>query len=351
MAFAVRRHLPALLLLFGLTFSTPAAGPLTDPSRGEAIVRARYLMGTVFRFELPQGGDPEEASRALEAALDEVARLETLLSNWREDSELSRLNRRAGSGEAPVSEDLLAVLTAALHWADATAGAFDPTVEPLTRPLLGGDSAAARGALPLPVGWRRIAIRRGAGTVAIPAGGGLDFGGIAKGYALDRAAGVLLQHGYASALLDAGGQILAIGHPGSEPGWEVAVADPADRTKPVFPIVLRDVSMATSANAERPGEILDPKSGRSVPGRYSAVSFAADATSADALSTALFVMGPQRGEPWARGRKDCLAMFLEPGQDAGGSPRVRGLSPPSPGHFLLITGKRAGTRSVHAEIH
>ncbi|HMF08552.1 MAG TPA: FAD:protein FMN transferase [Thermoanaerobaculia bacterium] len=351
------RLLSAVLLLVLARPAGAAEASVAGSSRVQSVVRARYLMGTVFRFEVPDDGDARPASQALEAALDEVQRLESLLSNWQKDSEVSLLNGRAGGGETPVSADLLAVLESAIRWAAATHGAFDPTVEPLTRRTREGGVRTGKSPediLPAgrtDIGWQRIRIDRPAGTVSLPAGGGLDFGGIAKGYALDRAARILLERGFASALLDAGGQILARGHPPDQEGWLVAVADPMDRSQPVFPVMLRDVSMATSGNSERPGEIVDPRTGRPVAGRYSAVSFTADATSADALSTALFVMGPRRGTAWAKDRKDCLAMFLEPGEEPADPLRVEGSAPqPSPDHVLLIIGVQdAATWSVHAE--
>jgi len=112
------------------------------------------------------------------------------------------------------------------------------------------------------------------------------------------------------------------------------------------------VSLATSGNSERPGEIVDPATGRPVDGRFSASALALDATSADALSTALFVMGPVRGEAWARPRSDLLALFLEPAEKADGLPRASGTLRPAPaGHFLVITSRpHDGHRRLNVEI-
>jgi thiamine biosynthesis lipoprotein len=124
-------------------------------------------------------------------------------------------------------------------------------------------------------------------------------------------------------LLDAGGQLLAGGAPPGEGGWPAAIADPGDRSRPACALLLRDVSAATSGNAERPGEILDPATGVPVSFRGSATALAPDATSADALSTALFVMGPERGLAWSRAHADLAAVYLEPGSRSDGPAPLR----------------------------
>ena len=345
------RRLLGLAALLVTTPSLPAQA-VDAPAR---VIRARFLMGTIFRFEAPAGGDSVASS--LESALDEVQRLELILSNWNQESELSRLNARAGKGATRVSGELFAAVDSALRWARKTGGAFDPTVEPLTRLLRSGNSipgpTSAAGPVRGPgqrVRWKEIVLDPVAGTVEIPAGGGLDLGGIGKGIALDRAARILSAGGIHNVLLDAGGQILAVGSPPGERGWRVALADPADRQEPAYTLLLRDISMATSGNSERPGEIVDPATDRIVAGRYTATSFAADATAADALSTSLFVMGPQAGAQWARQRTDVLALYLDSPVE-GGPPRASGtLTPPAPGHSLEVSATWNRDRGrLHAE--
>jgi len=319
----------------------------------QLVTRARYLMGTIFRFEAPAGGNPRHVGESLEAALDEVEHLEKVLSNWQEDSELSLLNARAGRGPIPVGPDLFDALEASLHYARLTNGAFDPALEPLTRRfrLAPGEPAPPAGTR-RGGEWRNIALDSRARAVEVPAGTGMDLGGIGKGFALDRAAAVLSREGIHVALLDAGGQVLAIGSPPGEPGWRIAVADPAHRDRPELELVLRDVSASTSGNSERPGEILDPETGIPVRGELSATAIAPEATAADAFSTALFVLGPARGGAWTRGRHDVLAVYLEPGSKPGERPHVGGsLSRPPRGTLLFIRARGSGDqRSVHAEV-
>jgi thiamine biosynthesis lipoprotein len=280
-------------------------------------------MGTVCR--IAAFGPPSPATAAaLEAALDAIADAESLLSTWLQDTELARLNARAHRGPVAVSGELGAFLERVLAVADSTAGAFDPTVGGLV------DVWDQRGAGRIPsetelrqaqesVGFRHVRVDSGAGTVAYAVPGlWLDSGASGKGYALERAADVLRRRGVRSALLDFGGQLLAVGAPPGDDAWTVAVADPEDRRGPALILRLRDVSVATSSQWERGrqvegrwiGHILDPRSGRPVDWQGSTTVVAPDALQADALATGLFVLGPETGQQWARGRTDLGVAFL-----------------------------------------
>ncbi len=310
------------MLGLALAALASAGGTATGASAPATVARARYLMGTRLSITLPAPA-PESA---FEAAFAEVARLEAALSNWREASEVSRLNAAAAEGPVRCSPDLFGAVRAALHWAEETGGAFDPTVEPLVRAygLRGADGRLPDGAGSVPaasdgapgrggpIGWRHVRIVPDARTIAFDARGvGIDLGGIGKGFALDAAARALRHRGIRVALLDFGGQVLAIGSPPGGGGWRVGIASPEDRERPIAWIAVRDRSVATSSNSERAvagpsgpvGHILDPQ--RGVPAGYagSITIVARDATTADALSTGLFVMGPERGSRWAAARE------------------------------------------------
>ena len=334
----------AALVLAPAPGPAPGSGPDVRPDRLAA--RARFLMGTRLSIEI----DGPAPAGAIEAAFEEVARLEDVLSNWRPESEISRLNRQASRVAFRCSPDLYGAIGAALGWAKKTGGAFDPTVEPLIRALRlrpAGESLPRPvvGAMPecsgsagavhfqneerrngagaaeggrLPIGWRHVQLGFLSRSVRFDAPGvGLDLGGIGKGIALDAAARVLARHGIRGALLDFGGQVLAVGRPQGNGEWSIGIADPADRDTPVAVIRGADVSVATSGNGERAvegpdgpiGHILDPAAQR--PARFdgTATAAAADATSADALSTGLFVMGPERGARWAEERR-IAAVYL-----------------------------------------
>jgi len=330
------------LLLAGLlaAASGPALGAPPPAGPEGASTRARFLMGTLLTIEV----DGKVPAGAIEAAFDEVARLEEILSNWRATSELSRLNGAAALGPVRCSPDLDRAVRAALLWARRTNGAFDPTVEPLVRalglreeagrppgePAPAPDEERAGTAAPPPIGWRHVRVRRLSRTVRFDTPGvGLDLGGIGKGIALDAAASVLRRLGVRRALLDFGGQVLAMGRPVDGDLWRIGIADPVDRERAVSVLGIEDASLSTSSNSERfvetsqgrVGHILDPASARPAAFEGSVTVAAADATSADALSTALFVMGPVRGVEWAEARR-LAVLYLW--RDAAGSLRSKG---------------------------
>ena len=336
-----------LVLLAGPLPAGPAAPREEDAAR---VVRARYLMGTVFRFEAPAGRDAGATAAALEAALDVVGRWEKILSNWDPGSETSRLNAHAGRGKTEVSANLLQAVSVSLEWAAATGGAFDPTVEPLTRAFRGRDPEPRQDPRGRPR-WTAVAVDAPRRSVSIPSGSGLDFGGIGKGIALDQAADLLRSRGVGDALLDAGGQILALGAPAGEKGWRIGVSDPRRREQAMVTLVLSNASAATSGNAERPGEILDPETGRPIAGDGSATAIAPLATSADALSTALFVMGAQRGVAYARGRDDLVVLFVpSTSRSPEAAPVVTNL-PADPGSnsFVILGPKDPADRRLLVE--
>jgi thiamine biosynthesis lipoprotein len=305
-------------------------------SEGGVRSRSRFLMGAPLAIEATGDG----AEEAIEAAFAEVARLDDVLSNWH-DSELVRLNERAAEAPVRCSEDLYRAVAGALRWAEETEGAFDPTIETIVRrlglrggdgrlPGPGGEPSVVPGGgggqitTPAdadgkpPIGWRLVRLDPAARTVAFAASGvALDLGGIGKGIALDAALSVLRARGVVAALLDFGGQLLAFGPGPDDGGWLVGVADPLDRSRSIGVLSLREASLATSSQRERGGasgrepvgHVLDPRSG--APARFdgTVAVLSPDATSADALSTALLVMGPRRGLRWAE-HHDRDVLFL-----------------------------------------
>jgi thiamine biosynthesis lipoprotein len=241
----------------GVWLAALALGLLGASAHAADTTRARWLMGTLFTLRAP--GEEPRVAAALEAALDTVAALEARLSNWRETSDVSRLN---AAGRGVVVRPLAAVVDSALALAELTGGAFDPTVEPLVRAWdLRGDGrlpaeqvlAEARAR----VDWRRVRrasdLTSGEPRVDLE-GTALDLGGIGKGFALDRAADVLLARGVASALLDAGGQQLSLAAAAPCSAW---VSHPERRERPAVQLVFRGGSLSTSshpsASCARPG--------------------------------------------------------------------------------------------------
>lgn len=274
-----------VLLVLGALLAAPAARASSQERRAD---RARWVMGTLCGIEA------EGPDEAVTAAFAELERWDRVLSLYKEDSELNALNARAGTGPVPVSAELYAAIARALLLAEETGGAFDPSVLPLLRR---GPAALAA------AGWAKVRLDPAARTVSLPAGGGLDFGGIGKGWALDRAGEVLRARGVKAARLNFGGQVLALGAPAGAAGWEVSVPGRAG------PLVLADASLAVSGNDQRPGHIVSPFTGRRLRRDFSAAALAPTAAEADAWSTALYVLG--KNPPSFRGRS-----FFSPGTPA-----------------------------------
>jgi thiamine biosynthesis lipoprotein len=235
----------------------------------------------------------------------------------------------------------------------ATSGAFDITVAPLVAlwDLRGagreaGD-AEVRETLDR-VGWERLRLDAHGRMASLARPGmKLDPGSIGKGYALDAAGRVLRARGVRRALMDFGGQIMAMGSPEGQPGWEVAIADPRRRDEPALAVWLRDASLSISGNDQKGimvngrllGHLLDPRTGRPVMTRGSVSVISPDATTADALSTALLVMGSDQGLRWMERRPDLQAVFLDVDERGG----IRALSTPGFSSINVTSGHSAAT--------
>jgi thiamine biosynthesis lipoprotein len=258
-------------------------------STAAEIARARYLMGTVC--EVAAGGDAAE--QRIAAAFAEAARIEQMLSTWRADSELSRLN--AGDADA-ASPELRALLAAVDAWRARTGGAFEPRI----RPLLDAWRTRDEGAVPAEqiIVSALQSIRGGKAAI--------EEGAFGKGYAIDR----MLEH---VDFVNFGGQIGVRGR------RTAAIAHPARRDEPLLELMIADASLSTSSGSEktfRAGNrifthIIDPRNGRALPPRGSVSVVAASAFEADILSTALYVMGPEEGLPWADAQ-GVAAVFITP---------------------------------------
>lgn len=242
---------------------------------------------------------------------DTFGSIDARMSEWKSSSPLSAVNRAAGRAEAvPVPADLRAVVRRGIEIGVLTDGAFDITWAALWG--LWDFNAAAPRVPPEDeirrrverVDFRAVEIDESAGTIRLPREGMLiGLGGIAKGYALDQAAAALRAQGARDFLLSAGGQVYAAGSNAGRP-WRIGIRDPRGTPEDYFAVVeLRDESLSTSGDYERCffvdgvryHHILDPRTGRPSSGVWSATVLSTDATLADALSTALMILGPLRG--------------------------------------------------------
>lgn len=255
----------------------------------------RPVMGTILQVTV-LASDLGTARRLADEAVVEAQRWDDILTTWRPEGELARLNARAGTGPVPISPDLMAALRRMQRLSAATGGAFDPGVGLLVS-FWGQPGSRQPGATaPFPDRRQVSAVLTLTGEHASLAhGAALDAGGIGKGIALDAIAARLRAGGVTAAFLDFGGSSqLAIGAPpGAPDGWPVLVAGVSPGSAHGV-IAVRDAAVSTSqalgAGADA-GPIIDPRTGLPVSPPRLATVLASDATTADAWSTALVVLG------------------------------------------------------------
>ena len=275
-----------------------------------ALVHRRVdtgVMGTSLQIDV-YGEDAAALDAALEAAVAELERVEDLMTTWR-PSPLTRLNDAAGSGPVPAPLELAQIVARGRALHGLTEGAFDITFYAVGRlwdfkapePHL-PDPEAIRAALPF-VDAARVEVDPEAVTVSLPAGMAVGLGGIAKGYGVDRAMQALIDRGVKHAMVNAGGDLKALGLRDGQP-WEIAVKHPRDRDRALAAIRLSNQCLVTSGDYERFFEIagkryhhiIDPRTGMPARGCMSASVIGYNAEMADALATACCVLGPERGK-------------------------------------------------------
>ena len=274
-----------------------------EPQDAE-IHRSQLLMGTVV--EIMAGGRPTgQLEEAVDAAFAEMTRLDQLFSSYRPDSEVSRLSQSASGGA--VSAETAAVIALGLEVARQSGGAFDLTLGSL-KSLWGieqehpavpdrqaiTDALAGIGPNALALDGRQLSKREPHLQI--------DLGGVAKGYAVDRAIAVLKQHGIASAAVNAGGDMYLLGQRSGRP-WRIGIQHPRLKDAVLETVRVRDRAVVTSGDYERYFEeggrryhhIFDPQSGFPATGCQSVTVITDSVALGDALATAIFVLGPREG--------------------------------------------------------
>jgi len=268
---------------------------------GRSYSRTEYMLDTIITVTADE-------RKAVSACFDEISRIENLLSAYLPDSEISKINSAPSGEGVEVSEEVFSLLERAQQYKQATDGAFDISIKPVVDLWdIGGegnvpDDESLLSALEC-VG--DIVLDKSNHTVTLPRDGmGIDLGGIAKGYAGDRVREILKEHGVRSAIADLGGNIVTVGKNGKRP-WRIGLQDPKGARGTSFAdISIEDSCVVTSGGYERYFEkdgktyhhIIDPNIGKNPDnGILSVTIIAQDGTLADALSTAVFVAGKDRG--------------------------------------------------------
>lgn len=267
----------------------------------------RYLMGTSVQVRAT-GGTPETRAEAVQEAFGAMVEVDRLMSNWRADSEITTANKAAAEAAVHLSDPLFSVIEAGQRVSDQSGGAFDLTVGPAIT-LWGFRSRQPHKPTPIElaglrnlVGYRNVVLDAAQHTMRFTRlGMQIDLGGIAKGFAVEVAAGSLRRRGL-DGFIDAGGNQYMLGLPEGKRAWTVGIRDP-DHESLLGVLEVPEGSVSTSAqyanfllvDGRRVGHILDPRTLAPSDASLSVTVFSPDGTLADAVSKAAFVLGPEKG--------------------------------------------------------
>jgi len=296
------KHNPALgprlaTLLLLLPFSAAVADWIGD---------ARPMMGTEVSVYL-WSDDPEAGRQALEEVFAEAARIDRLMSTYRDESEISKINREAATAPVAAGDELFGLIRRALDISVLTRGAFDITYDSVgqhydfrSRQRPDEDTVEAERAN---IDYRLVVLDQAAGTVSFAKEGvRINLGGIAKGYVVERGIDILRHRGIENAIVTAGGDSRLLGDRRGRP-WMVGIRDPRNDGEVAISVPLADEAISTSGDYERYFDedgvryhhIIRPSTGNPASSVHSASVFGPDAVITDALSTSVFVMGVDQG--------------------------------------------------------
>ncbi len=283
-----------------------AISVISRSSNAEWLDETRALMGTEVSVQLWQEND-EDGLAVIEDAFAEVIRIEGLMSTYIEDSEISKINREAADGPVAVGDELIDLILRSLDISALTRGAFDITFDSIGqyydfRERHRPDASTIQDELGR-IDYRLVEVDRLAGTVRFLAPGvRINLGGIAKGYAVERAISLLRSRGIRHGIVTAGGDSRLLGDRLGQP-FMVGIRDPRNDDKVALTIPLEDEAISTSGDYERYFEedgkryhhIIEPATGLPAGGVRSATIIGPDAVLTDALSTSVFILGVDRG--------------------------------------------------------
>ena len=282
----------------------------SGPAATALVERSRVSMGSELHLTA-WTADEAKAVAAFEAVFAEFDRLDALMSVWREGSDIVRLNAAAGDTPVPVSRDVRDVLQAAHQVSEWTGGKFDVTFGALSglwkfdhdldATIPSHADVLAKTRL---IDYRNLIVDESAGTAFLKQKGmRAHLGGIGKGYAVDKAATIMRDHGLRDFMIQSGGDLYVSGHRGDRP-WRTGIRDPRGPADRMFAALdLTDGAFSTSGDYERffmkdgrrYHHIIDPDLGEPARGSRSVTIVAERSTIADGLSTGVFLLGPDKG--------------------------------------------------------
>ena len=292
----------SFIVLIFLPLIAGCSGPKT-------VQKTETIMGTQVSITVVAKTE-QEGEAAIDAAMAEVRRFDRMMSLYKDDSEITRVNLAAGKGPVEVSPEMIEIVEAARKISELTDGAFDVTVGPL---VVLWQMRLKEGAAPTEteiesiknrVGYRNIITDKKASTLFLMKPGMImDFGGCAKGYVADRVAELLKGRGIDNAIVALAGDIRVMGHRPDGSSWRIGVQHPRDSAKTLTVLELSDKFISTSGDYERYQivhrkryhHILDPRTGKPSEGMESVTLVGERGSDGDPLATALFILGPKQG--------------------------------------------------------
>ncbi len=301
------------------------------PTELQEFSGERFIMGTLVSITV-YCEDEHQGKKALDEAFSSFERIDDLTDKFNDQgittplsSDVIKVNKNAGISPVRVSDDTLNILERSTYFSELSGGAFDVTIGPIMDLWGFGNNKHVpeqeeiNEALTL-VDYGKIKIDYDQGTVLLPSPGMcLDLGGIAKGYATDQAVSALRKLGIKHAIINAGGNVYALGTKSDGSLWRVGIRDP--RGDGIIAIILvQDTAVVTSGDYERYftrggvryHHILDPATGRQARDATQVTIVGDSATDADILSTALFVLGPEKGFDMVTTLENTEVVFVRP---------------------------------------
>jgi thiamine biosynthesis lipoprotein len=310
------------LALVGALLAWRLAPVAAHVDRGELVRVQQTAMGTVWNIEVVDHGHPDEARRAISSAYAELERIEAMMSEWRPDSPISRVDAAAGQHSVEVPAELREIIERSIEYSRKTQGTFDITWrgmgniwhfdEDFVPPTAAEVDAARRN-----IDYRAIRIE--GNTVYLPEGKNIGLGGIAKGYGVNRAVEVLTKAGFSDCLVDGGGDVkvsgtnngelwrLGIQHPRAEHGKLLGVARISGRAL----VTSGDYERFRIVDGVRYHHIIDPRTGWPATASTSVSVLSDDAEQGVVLAKAIFILGPEKGLALARAEK-VDALVIDP---------------------------------------
>ncbi|CAN5369416.1 FAD:protein FMN transferase [soil metagenome] len=288
--------------------------PISDRATISEVIFKRVLRLMGNRFEISVVAPPEDeawSNSCIDAAVEEIQRIENLLTTFHESSQTNYINRNAGIAPVKVDKEIVDLIVRSKRISDITQGAFDISYGSIDKRLWNfdknmdslPDEATAKRLVKL-INYQHVIVDRESNSVFLKeAGMRIGFGGIGKGYAAERAKLILKQKGVVSGIVNAAGDLTAWGYQPDGKPWTIGIASPDEIHKPFSWLNITDMAIATSGNYEKfvlienkkYSHTIDPKTGLPVHGIKSVTIISPNAEIADAMATPVMIMGIKAG--------------------------------------------------------